>query len=95
MAVVFLIPGALRPFAEGNSEVRIDQFPATLAGALQILCTRYPPLRHRLLTEQGQIREHINLFVGKEHIRYSGGLETPLADGAEVSILPAISGGSR
>jgi molybdopterin synthase sulfur carrier subunit len=93
MAVTFLIPGPLRSFADGRREVRIEESPATLAGALEILCGKCPGIRDRILTEQGQIREHINVFVGKEDIRYTGGLKTPVADGAEISIFPAISGG--
>jgi molybdopterin converting factor small subunit len=45
------------------------------------------------VTEQGQVREHINVFVGAENVRYTGGLQTPIPDSAEISIIPAISGG--
>ncbi len=93
MAITFFIPGPLRPFAGGNSVVRIEPSPPTLAGALKILCEQHPGIRDRILTEQGQIREHINVFVGKEDIRYTGGLLTAIADRDEVSIFPAISGG--
>jgi sulfur-carrier protein len=93
MAVTFLIPGPLRPFAGGKNSVRIEQSPVTLAGALQILCEIYPGIRDRVVTEQGNIREHINVFVGREDIRYTGGLGTPVEEGAEISIFPAISGG--
>ena len=93
MAITFLIPGPLRSFAAGRSAVVINESPATLAGALQILWRNYPGIRDRVATEQGHIREHINVFVGKEDIRYTGGLQTPIADGAEISIIPAISGG--
>ena len=54
---------------------------------------RHPGVRDRVLTEQGQIREHINVFVGNEDTRYTGGLATPVRAGAEISIVPAISGG--
>jgi PPOX class probable F420-dependent enzyme len=50
-------------------------------------------MRDRVVTEQGQVREHINIFVGKENIRYTGGLATPVPPGAEISIVPAVSGG--
>jgi molybdopterin converting factor small subunit len=60
---------------------------------LQLLWATYPGLRDRLLTEEGQLREHINIFVGNESIRYTGGLATPLSANATVSIIPAISGG--
>jgi sulfur-carrier protein len=92
MAVTFLLPGPLRPFAEGRSTVRIEQPPATLADALEIVCQEYPGIRDRILTEQGEIRQHINVFVGQEDIRYTGGLQTRIAEGAEISIIPAISG---
>jgi molybdopterin converting factor small subunit len=53
----------------------------------------YPGVRDRIATEQGQIREHINIFVGDEDIRYSGGLMSPLTAGSQISIVPAITGG--
>ncbi len=93
MAVTFLIPGPLRAFAAGKSRIVLEQSPATLAGALEALWKLYPAIRDRVATEQGQIREHINVFVGNEDIRYTGGLQTPIPDGAEITIIPAISGG--
>ncbi len=95
MAVTFLLPGALRAFAGGESRVTIGQSPATVASALELLWTACPGLRDRVTNEQGEVRQHVNVFVGAEDIRHTGGLQTPLADGAEISILPAISGGSR
>jgi molybdopterin converting factor small subunit len=50
-------------------------------------------MRDRVLTEQSQVREHINIFIGNEHIRYLGGLQACLPDNAEIAIIPAISGG--
>lgn len=93
MAITFHIPGPLRGFTSGLSQVRIDASPATLRDALEALWAHHPGLRDRILTEQGAIREHINLFVGDENIRYSGGLATRIRAGAEISIVPAISGG--
>ena len=95
MSVTFLIPGSLRSLAGGRSEVELDAPAATVLEALQALWVVCPAIRDRVVTEQGQIREHINIFVGKEHIRYTGGLATPVFPGAEISILPAISGGSK
>ena len=93
MPVIFHIPMALRPFANGNSHVVIEETPAMLADALEALWERCPHMRHRVITEQAQIREHINVFVGKEDVRYTGGLQTRIPDGVEISIIPAISGG--
>ncbi len=52
-----------------------------------------PGMRDRVLTEQGDIRPHVNIFVGTESSQWTGGLATPVPDGAEISILPAVSGG--
>ena len=93
MPVLFHLPGPLRPLAEDRAQVPIDASPASLSGALEHLWTLYPGLRDRVLTETGEIREHINIFVGNESVRYTGGLATPIPPGAEISIIPAISGG--
>ena len=93
MPVTFHSPGALREFTSGRSKVEIEGSPATIADALSELWMLHPGVRDRIATEQGQIREHINIFVGDEHIRYTGGLMTPLSAGSQISIVPAISGG--
>ena len=91
--VTFAIPGPLRAFTNGQDEVRVDVPALTLRDALDILGTFYPGLRDRLLTEQGDLRQHLNIFVGNDDIRYTGGLATPIAAGVRITILPAISGG--
>jgi len=91
--VTFHIPGPLREFTAGRSAVTIEQSPATLAEALSALWKLYPGLRDRILTEQGQMREHINIFIGDEDVRYTGGLTSRIPVGSDISIVPAISGG--
>jgi sulfur-carrier protein len=91
--VTFHIPGPLREFTAGRSQVEIETSAATVSDALSALWTLYPGIRDRVATEQGQIREHINIFVGNEDIRYSGGLMSPVPEGSQISIVPAISGG--
>jgi molybdopterin synthase sulfur carrier subunit len=93
VSVTFLIPSALREFTAGHSKVQIEDSPATLAEALSALWILYPGVRDRIATEQGQIREHINIFVGDEDVRYTGGLMSPISAGSQISIVPAISGG--
>lgn len=93
MAVTFNIPGALREFTGGQKKVHLEISPRSLGEALSSLWSTYPGMRDRLANEQGQVREHINIFVGNENMRYSGGLATPLGSNAEISIVPAISGG--
>jgi sulfur-carrier protein len=93
MSVTFHIPGALREFTAGHSTVEIEHSPATLAEALSALWNLYPGVRDRIATEQGQVREHINIFIGNENVRYTGGLASPISAGSEISIVPAVSGG--
>jgi len=93
--VVFLIPTPLRPYAGGRSRIQVDvaKHAIVLGDALEALGQVAPGVRDRVLTEQGEVRQHVNVFVGTESCRWTGGLETPIADGAEVAIFPAISGG--
>jgi molybdopterin synthase sulfur carrier subunit len=91
--VTFHIPGPLRQFTGGESRIEIPGAPATLRDALGSLWARWPGVRDRIVTEQGEVREHINLFVGAEEARYTGGLDTPIPAESEITIVPAISGG--
>ncbi len=74
MTVTFHIPAALREFTAGSSTVEIQSPGQTLTDALAALWMKYPGVRDRVLNEQDQIRQHINIFVGNENVRYTGGL---------------------
>jgi sulfur-carrier protein len=91
--VTFHIPSALRRLIAGESQVSLAVSPHDVRGALDALFEAHPILRDRILTETGQVREHINIFVGPEAIRWTGGLTTAVPEGAEISIIPAVSGG--
>jgi sulfur-carrier protein len=93
MRVHFLIPGPLRSMTGGQSHVHVDTSGGTLADALEGLFAAHPGIRDRVLTEKREIRRHVNVFVGKREARTMDGLATPLANGTEISIIPAISGG--
>ena len=93
MAVVICIPAALRPLTGGRDRIHLDSSPATVGEALQELGRLSPGVRDRVLTEEGSVRPHVNLFVGSANVRETGGLGTPLRDGSEIWILPAVSGG--
>jgi sulfur-carrier protein len=93
MTVGFWIPAPLRSMAGGHGQVDMETSGSTLQDALEALFAVYPGLRDRVLTEQGEIRQHVNVFVNRSEARAAGGLATPLADGTEISIIPAISGG--
>lgn len=93
--MTFYIPAPLRDFTEGRSKVVIEESAETMAEALSALWKCYPGLRDRIATEQGQVREHINIFIGNQNIQFTGGLVSRVSADSEISIVPAISGGGN
>jgi molybdopterin converting factor small subunit len=93
MPVRFYLASYLRPFAGGHAEVWIPSAPATVAAALEELGKIHPGIRDRVLTERGELRLHVNVFVGPESVRFAAGLQTAVPADCEISILPAVSGG--
>lgn len=93
MSVLFVIPGALRELAGNRDEVRVADAAGSLSTALGRLWAECPALRDRVMTELGDVRPHVNIFVDGEDMRFSGRLDTPVRDGAEVFLIPAVSGG--
>lgn len=91
------VPSALRQYTDGAAIVEIgdpgSDADGTVRSALEALFVAHPGVRDRLLTEQGNLRQHVQLFVGKESIRYTGGFDTPVRSDDELTILPAVSGG--
>ena len=93
MSVTLVLPGQLRDVARGSASLEIPGRPTTLAAAFRSLRSGWPGVHDRILTEQGELRPHVNVFVDQEDIRWSGGLDTPLEEDSEVMVLPAVSGG--
>jgi molybdopterin synthase sulfur carrier subunit len=93
MSFVFWVPGPLRELAGDRGEVRVEGAAGSVSEALSLLWSRCPAVRDRVLTELGEVRPHINIFVDGENIRDAGGLGASVQDGAEIYILPALSGG--
>jgi molybdopterin synthase sulfur carrier subunit len=93
MPYTFVIPGPLRELAEGRSEVRVDGSARSIGDALHLLGRDYPKVRDRIVTELGEVRPHINIFIDGDSFRDVGGLSAPVRNGAEILILPAVSGG--
>ncbi len=91
--LVVRLAAPLRPLAGNRERLTLPAPRPTVAGAFEALAAVAPAVRDRVLTEQGELRPHVNVFVGAESIRFTGGLETPVPDGAEIWILPAVSGG--
>ncbi|HET9328427.1 MAG TPA: MoaD/ThiS family protein [Candidatus Eisenbacteria bacterium] len=92
--IAFQIPGYLRSFTEGRGRIEMDGSFTSVGEALERLWAIHPGVRDRVVTEQGEVRQHVNVFVGNESIRFTGGLDTPVPEGAEIWIVPAVSGGS-
>ncbi|HXA54877.1 MAG TPA: ubiquitin-like small modifier protein 1 [Solirubrobacteraceae bacterium] len=91
MSVVVKIPTQLRAAAEGASEAQLDG--ATVQEVLDSLFDRYGELRGRIADDDGGLRRFVNVYLGGEDIRFLDGLATPVDDGAELTILPAVAGG--
>ena len=91
MAVTVKIPTQLRAAAGGESELEVDG--ATVGEVLDVLFDRHDELRDRLSDGGGGLRRFVNVYVDGEDIRFTDGLQTPVGDGHEVQILPAVAGG--
>jgi adenylyltransferase/sulfurtransferase len=91
MSVRVRIPTPLRPYAGGRSEVALRA--TTVQAALEALVAEAPELRPHLLAEDGSLRSFVNLYLNGEDVRAKGGLATPLVDGDELKVVPAIAGG--
>jgi molybdopterin converting factor small subunit len=92
------IPSALRKFSDGKEIVEVPlarDTMITVAEVFAMLAREYPGIRQRVLDDQGNLRRHVNVFVDGENVRYGAGLQTKVGPDAEISILPALSGGSR
>jgi MoaD family protein len=87
------LPGALRQYAGGASVVELPLGGATVSALLGTLGGDYPGVHQRVVDELGGLRRHVNVFVNGENIRHLDGLATRVAEGDEVWLLPAISGG--
>jgi MoaD family protein len=91
MSVKVHIPTPLRPYTDKLDVVELDG--ANIRELLQNLTTRFGGLKQHLFTEDGKLRSFVNVYVNDEDIRFLQNLDTPVKDGDEVSIVPAIAGG--
>jgi molybdopterin synthase sulfur carrier subunit len=91
MAKNVRIPTPLRKLT--NNEEVVEVKAETIADAIVELQARYPGIKERLVDEKGEVRRFVNVYVNEEDIRFLQNQETPLKDGDEISIIPAIAGG--
>lgn len=90
MAVTVSIPTILRNYTDGAKSV--DGSGETLAAVIDDLESRHPGLRERLI-EAGELRRFVNVYRNDEDVRFTGGLTTPVSDGDNITVLPAVAGG--
>ena len=91
MSVTILIPTALRSFVDRKSEIEVEG--STVGEALANLAAQYPDLKHQIYEDDVKLRGFVNVFVDGTNIKKLNGLETKLAQGASVMLVPAIAGG--
>jgi molybdopterin converting factor small subunit len=90
MAVRIQIPTPMRQHTEGKATVEVNGL--TVQAALDDLGRKHPGITQRLF-ENGQVRRFVNVYLNDEDVRYLGNLATPVKDGDELSIIPAVAGG--
>jgi len=91
MAVTVRVPGPLRRLTNGSAEVQVEG--ATVSQALQDLESKYPGFADRLYDPSGSLRQFINIYLNDSDIRFGQGLETPVGENDDLSIVPAVAGG--
>ena len=90
---VFRIPGPLRTLSGGESTVSVDA--QDLRTAIDQLDSKFPGFKGRLLDDEGQPRQFVNLFLNEEDVRLSDGLDSRVGERDEIAIVPAVAGGLR
>ena len=90
MAVEVRIPTILRTYTGGEKAVNGEG--ATLSEVIEHLESNHPGIKERLI-EGGDLRRFVNVYVNDEDVRFTGGLDTTVADGDQVVVLPAVAGG--
>jgi len=93
VTVQVVLPGALADLAEGAKHLDVDPAGETLADLLDALAARHPTLGRRIRDETGRVRRFVNVYVDGEDVRWQGGLDTAVRDGAVVQVLPSVAGG--
>ena len=93
MPVRVRLPAILRDLPGSRATVELAGRFDSVSDALDALWRVVPGVRDRVLTETGEVREHVQVFVGLESIRFTGGLATAVPEDVEIHIVPAVSGG--
>jgi len=92
VAISVRLPTVLRPQAGGASVVEVDG--STVGELVKDLTSRFPSMNDHLVDGEGNVQRFVNVYVNDEDIRYLAKLDTPVKEGDEVTILPAVAGGA-
>jgi molybdopterin synthase sulfur carrier subunit len=93
--ITFNVTGFLTDFTNGQSRIVLDGPASTVGEALVSLWQLHPGLRDRVVNEQGSVRQHVNIFLNDDNVRRKQLLDTALPENCEITILPAVSGGTN
>ena len=93
MSCIVFLSGHLKSFTGGQTEFAMSNKPENIGDALDSLWRECPTLRDRILNEQGEIRQHVNIFYDGRDVRRLNGLDTTIAPDSELYIFNAVSGG--
>ena len=91
MPVEVRLPNILRPMAGGEVAVKVEG--GTVGEVFDDLVHQYPGLRASLLTPEGGMHRHLNVFLDDDDVRYLGGLEAKVGESSTVTLMPAVAGG--
>ena len=93
MSVTVRIPTILRAYVQDQSKVEITPAANTLRSVFDALEAQAPGILQRVVSDSGELRRFVNVYVNDDDVRFLEGLNTPTPDGCSVSIVPAVAGG--
>ena len=93
MTAVVRIPTVLRPATGGATTVSVDG--TTIGEVLNNLTESYPEIKGQLLNDDGSLHRFLNVYVNDDDVRYLGGVQAPVTDDDEITLLPAVAGGAK
>ena len=93
MSVTVRVPTILRAYVDGASTVEVEPNPETLKGVLDALENLAEGITQRVLSDTGELRRFVNVYINDDDVRFLDGLESATPSGVTVSIVPAVAGG--
>ncbi len=92
MSAVLRIPTVLRPAMGGETTISVEG--TTIGAVLSHVTERFPAVKGQLLNDDGTLHRFLNVYVNDDDVRYLGGVDAPVADTDEITLLPAVAGGA-